>query len=68
MLGKCNWSSTPIRRPVGEAEDFADEWPGQRQVGDDNGCGDLADIPVEIADAVWVGEIVIAVEDRRKDL
>lgn len=51
-----------------EAEDAGDEGPEVRDVGDDDGGGGLARVPVEVDEgAVARGEVVVAVQDGAED-
>lgn len=50
-----------------DAEDAAQQGPAERDVGDEDGGGELADVPVQEDGAVRDGEVVVSVEDRRED-
>ena len=51
-----------------EAEDAGDEGPEVRDVGDDDGGGGFARVPVEVDEgAVAGGEVVVAVQDSAED-
>jgi len=50
-------------------EDTGEEGPAEGDVGDEDGGGGFADVPVEVDEgAVGFGEVVVAVEDCGEDL
>lgn len=44
-------------------EQFAYKWPACRDVHDVDGRANFAHIPDEILHRIWVGEVVVAIED-----
>jgi hypothetical protein len=51
---------------VGEranAEDTPKKRPAERDVGDEDGGRELADVPVKEYEAIRVGEVVVSIED-----
>ena len=59
----CRATAVVTGRAQPSREQFAQKWPACRDVNDVNGCADFAYVPDEIFHRVWVGEVVVAVDD-----
>lgn len=59
----CRAAAVVAGRAQPFGEQLAQQWPACWDVHDIDGCANFAYVPDEIFHRVWVGEVVVAVDD-----